>query len=236
MKDPLCAPCAASEGQSSRKHLQIMTMTPLTASPSVSSPISGECKAHAVRQANSSRPEGRSGRIIVSVLLAVTLSACASMSEEECLTADWKEQGYRDGRSGFPLSRVEEHREACAKVGVVPNVTLYTAGRNVGIREYCTPENGLNQGLAGYSYRNACPMELERDFLIQYKRGYRVYEAQQRVNTLKRDVENKERQLDKEKDDKKRRALRRELRDLDDRLMRARRDLFDEERRLRRSH
>lgn len=174
-----------------------MTMTPLTASPSVSSPISGECKAHAVRQANSSRPEGR---------------------------------------SGFPLSRVEEHREACAKVGVVPNVTLYTAGRNVGIREYCTPENGLNQGLAGYSYRNACPMELERDFLIQYKRGYRVYEAQQRVNTLKRDVENKERQLDKEKDDKKRRALRRELRDLDDRLMRARRDLFDEERRLRRSH
>src|SRR5690606_26592224 len=110
------------------------------------------------------------------------------------------------------------------------------AGRNVGIREYCTPENGLNQGLAGYSYRNACPMELERDFLIQYKRGYRVYEAQQRVNTLKRDVENKERQLDKEKDDKKRRALRRELRDLDDRLMRARRELCDEERRPRRSH
>ncbi len=171
-------------------------------------------------------------RLLFSLTLVLALSGCASMSEEECLAADWKEQGYRDGLSGYPRSRVEEHTEACAKVAVVPDNARYQSGWNVGIREYCRPSNALSEGRRGHSYRNACPMELDPAFRTHYQVGYRVYQAEQHVNSLDSDLRRKERELEKEKDDKKRRTLRRELRDLDDRLLRARRDLHDAERRF----
>lgn len=171
-------------------------------------------------------------RILLAASLVAGLGACASMSEEECLAADWKQQGYRDGVSGYPSNRVEDHREACAKVGVVPDLGQYRSGWDAGIREYCTPANALNEGRRGHSYRNSCPVELEPAFRTNYQIGYRVYQAEQRVDSLSRDLRNKERELDREKDDRKRKNLRRDLRDLDDRLARARRELYDAERHL----
>jgi len=156
------------------------------------------------------------------------------MSEEECLTADWYEQGLRDGRNGQPRHYLDAHREACAKVGVVPEAVPYGKGHAEGIRQYCTPENGASLGRQGRSYRNSCPAELESAFLQRYRPAYRVYEAEQRVRSLDNEVQSKERSLDREKDEDKRRRLRRELRDLDDRLRRARDDLYDAERRERR--
>ena len=67
---------------------------------------------------------------IISLVVAVAfLSSCASMSEQECLSANWLDQGFRDGRNGQPLRRFEEHRQACAKVGVRPDQRLYLQGR-----------------------------------------------------------------------------------------------------------
>ncbi len=162
------------------------------------------------------------------------MAGCASMSEEECLTADWHARGLMDGRNGEPLRYLEEHREACAKVGVVPDALSYQQGHAIGIREYCTPENGARIGRNGRSYRNSCPADLEGPFLDRYRAGYRVYEAEQRVRNIDNDIQRKERELDKEKNEDKRRRLRREIRDLDDRLRRARHDLYEAERRERR--
>jgi len=173
-------------------------------------------------------------RLVASLGLALILAACASMSEKECLSANWTDQGYRDGRDGQPLSRLEDHREACAKVGVMPNAEQYLSGREVGIREYCTPANAAREGRLGRGYRNACPMQLERNFLSYYELGYQVYQAEQRVDSLNREVQRKQRELNKEKNDAKRQELRRDLRRLDSRLSQARRELYDEERRLRR--
>ncbi|MDR4126382.1 DUF2799 domain-containing protein [Yanghanlia caeni] len=167
--------------------------------------------------------------LYVSVAL---LTGCASMSEEECLTADWYERGVLDGRRGEPGNYVHEHHEACAKVGVTPDNEAWQRGRSVGIRYFCTPENGERVGLEGRAYRHTCPPELEAPFLQRYRPAYRVYEAEQRVRNLSNDINNKERQLDREKDEDKRRRIRRELRDLDDRLRRARHDLYHAERQL----
>jgi len=68
----------------------------------------------------------------------------------------------------------------------------------------------------------------------RYRAAYRVHEAERSVNSLNTDIRNKERQLDKEQNEDKRRRLRRELRDLDDRLRRARDDLYQAERGQRR--
>lgn len=165
--------------------------------------------------------------------LCLLLSACASMSTQECLTANWQEQGYRDGRMGYPMTRLEDHREACFKVGVTPNTTQYQQGRATGIQEYCTPANAIYEGRHGRSYRNACPMALERTFLSYYERGYWVYQTEQRLNSLNREAEQIQRQLNKEKEESKRQALRRELRRLDQQLQHTRQQLNEEDRRLR---
>lgn len=156
------------------------------------------------------------------------------MSEQECLTANWYDQGYRDGVQGYPLARVEDHREACAKVGVVPQTQDYRRGHQKGVLEYCTPENAVAEGRRGRPYRNVCPAALESRFRINHERGLRVYHSQKRVDELDRESRRLEHAIDREKDDAKRRRLRRELRDLDRRLRDARDALRTEERLLRR--
>jgi len=174
----------------------------------------------------------RLARLLGIGAIALLMSGCASMSEKECLTVNWTDQGYRDGRSGHPPARLEEHREACAKVGVVPDVVQYRAGRDEGVLEYCSPANAVREGRLGRGYRNACPMQLEAGFLAHHKLGYRAYQAEQRVESLNRQMQQTQRSLDKEKNDSKRRELRGKLRDLDRRLARARSELRDEERHL----
>jgi hypothetical protein len=167
------------------------------------------------------------------LIAAALLGGCASMSEQECLTANWQEQGYRDGRNGQALSYIEDHRQACAKVGIVPNLEEYKLGRARGIAEYCTPDNAVQEGRRGASYRNACPPELEGRFLDRYRAGRRVYDAEQRANNLDSQSRDLQRRLDNEKDEDKRKRLRQQLRDLDASLRSARNEIYDAERRLR---
>ncbi len=175
----------------------------------------------------------KAARCLMAIAATALLGACASMSPEECRTADWYEQGMRDGANGEPRSRLDAHREACGKVGVVPNIEQYRDGRAIGIRKYCTADNGLQQGRKGSTYQNVCPPELESRFLDRYNAGYRVYQAQQRLEQLDRESQNKQRELSKAKDDDARARLRRELKDLDRRLYHARDDVYAAERQLR---
>lgn len=167
------------------------------------------------------------------VMLAMLISSCASMSKQECLTANWFDQGFRDGRTGEPVSRIEDHRQACAKVGVRPDQTLYFKGRDQGILIYCTPDNALQEGRKGRSYRNACPAHLEHQFLIYYEQGKQFYDAEQRIEKLNEQANQLEDSLKKEEDQDKRRYLRQELRDIDRQLQQAREDMRYLERRIR---
>lgn len=161
------------------------------------------------------------------------LGGCASMSPEECQTVDWYEQGMRDGQRGYAMARSDNHREACAKVGVGLDLRRYQAGHSKGIREYCTPDVGLQEGRMGRGYQQSCPSALEYDFLAAYQAGRRVYRAQQEVDRLGRDLASTQRALDKAKDDSARSRLRRELHHLDQRLRQARNEVYYAERQLR---
>ena len=44
------------------------------------------------------------------VLLSVLMVGCATLNEDECVTADWYEIGYSDGVKGQPDSYLEKHR------------------------------------------------------------------------------------------------------------------------------
>lgn len=156
------------------------------------------------------------------------------MSPEECLTADWKQRGYQDGRAGFSSNRVAKHHKACAQAGVTPNLTAYRKGYNAGLMQYCTPGNAVAEGRAGKPYRNVCPPRIEDRFIYYYDRGKRVYDAEEAVDRLVRESRQLEVRLEDADSRRERRHLRHELRDLDHDLRRARGNVVDEERRLNR--
>ncbi len=110
--------------------------------------------------------------IIASVL---ALGGCASMSKQECLSADWLARGIEDGKQGAPLSRLSEHTKSCGKVAVVPDEPLYAQGRARGLQEYCTSEVGLSQGSDNRTYHDVCPLDRERPFLVSYIDGLELY-------------------------------------------------------------
>lgn len=121
------------------------------------------------------------------VLLAalVILSGCATLSEDECLTADWYGIGYEDGANGLPDTHIGEHRQACAKHGVTPDFRAYQDGHDEGIIGFCTARNGFTRASNGYEYTGICPPSLEPEFLDGYEAGREIYKVSTNISNLK---------------------------------------------------
>lgn len=135
---------------------------------------------------------------IAAVLLAslVVLSGCATLSEEECLTADWYSIGFEDGSNGYPASRIGSHREACAKHGVTPDLRDYQDGHEEGLLSFCTARNGFSKARNGYQYNGICPPSLEPDFLDGYQAGREIYAVTSEISTLEREQRSNENELE----------------------------------------
>lgn len=164
---------------------------------------------------------------------AAALTGCASITEEECHEGNWRERGLADGQRGVPGGQLQSYLEICTKAGAAVDVREYRAGHAQGIPQYCTAERGRQEGLGGRSYRNACPASLEPEFLSAYRAGKRVYDAEQRLNRINSEIQDKERRLRKTDDPSKRRYLRSEIQSLDREARRTRDLLYQAERRLR---
>lgn len=172
-------------------------------------------------------------RLLVPVL-ALSLGACASLSEKECRTADWERIGYHDGGAGADRTRVEDHGEACGKIGVAVDRKRYFQGYEAGLLRYCTPENAVTVGLSGAGYGGVCPPALDARFAENYRAARYVYEQRQRVSELDGRRRSLETKLDKAASDDEKKNLRAELSRLDHELREERDRLYDEEGRLRR--
>lgn len=94
---------------------------------------------------------------LAGVALAVALSGCASLSENECRTADWRGIGLQDGLQGKTLGELEEHRRACAEYTIAVSERPYLDGREEGLREFCRLDNAFRVGLNGQKYLGVCP-------------------------------------------------------------------------------
>lgn len=130
-------------------------------------------------------------------LIPVLLSACTSMSAEECSVLDWRSVGYEDGVAGLPGSHIAQYRKACAKHGVGTDLTAYQAGREMGLREYCQPSNGFRVGARGDTYQGVCPTDLEHDFLGTYESGHKLYILEWRASNATRQLDYKREELDR---------------------------------------
>ncbi len=61
----------------------------------------------------------RASAVLVACL---AVASCATMSESECLYADWYAIGLEDGAKGRHVSHVGKRRKACADAGVMPDM------------------------------------------------------------------------------------------------------------------
>lgn len=109
-------------------------------------------------------------RILLGGVLLALLSGCATMSAEECRTQPAAALGEKDGRDGYPLSRLERRVADCAKAGVAFDRDAYLPPYREGLKSYCTPQNGEREGYLGINYTaGTCPAELEPAFLAAYR-------------------------------------------------------------------
>ena len=134
-------------------------------------------------------------KLLASALLMLALSGCASMNKAECLNVDWRTVGYEDGVAGRSGDRIGEHRRACAKHGVTPDLNAYQSGRDQGMREYCQPETGYQLGVNGYALKSYCPVELKEEFESAYHAGYELYAMRARVANAQNELDSAHREI-----------------------------------------
>jgi len=131
------------------------------------------------------------------VIVLGSLSGCATMSGDECMTSDWSAIGHEDGARGYTTDRFGQHRKACAKHGITPDFSAYQNGRDQGLVEFCQPYRGFKVGSSGGSYSGVCNVNMEADFLDAYNAGYHLYTLRSNVNRAASAIASKENEVDR---------------------------------------
>lgn len=130
---------------------------------------------------------------IVFVTIIGILAGCATISQEECVAADWMVIGEADGAMGYaPQERFAGHTKACNKIGIVPDQTLWNQGYQKGLIRYCTPQNGLSVGEAGKSYANVCPLNSAGRFQHAYDLGRKSYNIQRNIDSKRSSISSRQ--------------------------------------------
>jgi hypothetical protein len=117
------------------------------------------------------------------------LGGCATMDATECQVTDWYQKGIEDGNRGYSEGRLDEHRTACAGVGVEPDAARYEEGRQFGLQAYCVPSRGLQAGMRGEIYRSVCPESTRSEFLAAYRHGEKMHETEDIIDENRREIQ-----------------------------------------------
>lgn len=168
-------------------------------------------------------------RLPALLLPLLLLGGCATIAEEDCAGMDWYALGIGDGRNGYPIDRINAHREACQGVGIAPDSQAWLDGRAEGLHEYCRLTNAIELGYAGSSYAGVCG---DPAFYQLYSAARRVNDAEQRIGRIDGEIARVESELEqasKQDDHKRRKDLREELEDLDRERRTARAERNDAE-------
>ena len=130
-----------------------------------------------------------------SFFFLLQITSCATLNEAECKTANWEIIGLEDGSSGRHSSYIGEHRQACAEYNIAPDLKIYLKGHAAGLRQFCTEQNGYQQGIQGRKNNNLCPADLARGFQRGHQKGYQVYRMETEINNLRHSIDSHEHKL-----------------------------------------
>ena len=117
-------------------------------------------------------------RVVALSAAVFVLAGCSGMSEQACLTTDWRTVGFEDGTFGRSVANIGSYRNACADYGVAPDLEAYRAGHAEGVEIYCRESNGFAVGHSGATYQGVCPANLEAAFVSEYNAGRRLHDLE----------------------------------------------------------
>lgn len=118
----------------------------------------------------------------------VMLTGCAGMSEQACLSTDWRSVGFEDGIAGRTAGSIGNYRQSCSRHGVSPDLAAYRAGHEDGVETYCRAGNGFEVGRRGSRYQGVCPANLEGPFLAAYNDGRQLYTLESAVREIESSI------------------------------------------------
>ena len=124
--------------------------------------------------------------------VGLMLSACATISQSECVAGNWSDLGYRDGVNGRARDRLADYVQKCGEYNAPVDRQAYLASFETGLTHYCTYDKGFARGREGSSYNSVCQGQAALDFRAGYEDGYREYELRQRYKKFTRDIEDAE--------------------------------------------
>ncbi len=128
-------------------------------------------------------------RVLASAALLCGLAGCASLSKDECMSANWEDIGIRDGANGRPEEYLIQHSTACAKVNVVPDRGAWTHGRERGLERYCVPQRMYSLGEYGGGFDAGVCRNFDQDRLVHaYERGRDVYRLSGELSALDSEI------------------------------------------------
>ena len=114
-------------------------------------------------------------------MLSMLICGCASMSKDECKTANWEIVGFDDGSHGRNESTIKRYQEDCAGVAT-PNFTAYRQGYGRGVTRYCVVDTGYSSGIRGYKANNACDPARFPDYYNAQQAGLTIFQSEQDIN------------------------------------------------------
>ena len=122
----------------------------------------------------------------------LTLSGCATLSEEECRVGDWRTIGFEDGSVGKDVRDIGEHRKACADYGITVDLDAHRQGHEEGMVVFCQPASGFEAGASGQVFTDNCPEELRNEFYAAFEDGNRVFKLRRELNFRLQELERSE--------------------------------------------
>ena len=122
------------------------------------------------------------------IAFALLLSGCASLDRDECKSADWYAIGLEDGARGRAVERLGDHRKACAEHGIAPQTERYLAGREQGLKSFCTYERGFEHGRSGQRYAGGCPAAMAASFQSGYQLGRELHDLHRQLAVVQGEI------------------------------------------------
>lgn len=128
------------------------------------------------------------------------LAGCAVTNQKHeaaCAHFDWFTVGRNDASSGKSQKQLEEHRLYCQNTRYPIIESLYLAGYNAGLVDYCTYATGVGLGQQGQSLPQICPEPLNSKFEFGHRIGTRIHDLNAQNEMLQSNIQELIRQMTK---------------------------------------
>ena len=108
------------------------------------------------------------------LFIFIIVSGCSSISQEECQEGNWYSLGLRDGSSGKRALKDNVYQKSCSEYNVKVDREKYAKGFRIGLKKYCTYENGKVLGEEGSQKHKLCT-KVSHSFTKGYADGLLLY-------------------------------------------------------------